>query len=297
MSEEDKGSQPAPGERMELPTWNRARTKRKVGEGPQDDAFQAGVKEIGRGAARRGLWVGVGAVAALLVVVIGVVVVSQRQASQAEATRALAAAARIESEGVVGDPTVLIGSTKAKPVMPILKDEAEREAALTKALEDLDARAPGSDAALAGALVKAADALREGKPSDAEALYREFLDRADAQHPLRFAAQEGFGFAREAQGDLDGALAAFQALAGEKGVFYRDMALWHQGRILERQGKPDAALEIYRQYLVEYPMQGPSIAQAEVRRRLEELDPKALAGAPAPESPVQAIEMPPGGVP
>lgn len=278
---------------MELPTWNHSRSKRRGGEpGPQDDAFVAGVKEVGREAKRRvPLMVG-GALAAVAVVVTVVVVYWSRQEASATATRQLAVAARYESEGEIGDPALLLGASKGKPVAPIVKDEAERAAAVNKALEALQAEAPSSDAALAGVLVRAAGLLRAGDAAGAEAAYRDFLARADAGHPLLFAAREGLAFAREAQGDVEGALAELDALAGQKGAFYRDMALYQKGRMLERQGRTEAALEVYRQYIAEYPLQQPSIAQGEVRKRLEELDPQALAGQAAPESPLQIVDAP-----
>jgi hypothetical protein len=297
VSEEDKGPKPA-GEPMELPTWNRSRTKRRGGEGPQEDAFVTGVKEVGRGAARRGPIVIGGVLVALAVLITVIVVFTNRQKDAAAATRVLASAARFQSdEAAVGDPAVLYGDYKGVPVAPVVKDEAERAAETAKQLDQLDSAAAGSPAAVAGKLVRATGLLREGKPAEAEALYREFIAAAGAGHPLMFSALEGLAFTREAQGDLDGAIAELDRLAGEKGVFYRDMALYQKGRILERQGKTEDALAVYRQYIAEYPLQGQSIAQNEVRKRLEELDPKALAGTPAPESPVQIFDGPPGGVP
>ncbi|MCY1062257.1 tetratricopeptide repeat protein [Nannocystis sp. SCPEA4] len=295
MSEEDKAPATGQNVRMELPTWDHSRSKRRGGDaGPQEDAFVTGVKQAGRTARARGPLV-IGGVIAVLAVLVGIIVVyNSRQTASAQATRQLATAARYESEAEVGDPALLLGANKGKPVAPIVKDEAERAAAVNKALDGLDASAAGSDAALAGTLVRATGLLRVGDPAGAEALYREFLGKAGAGHPLLFSAREGLAFAREAQNDLDGALAELETLAGQKGAFYRDMALWHKGRILERQGKTDAALEVYRQYIAEYPLQQPSIAQNDVRKRLEELDPKALAGEPAPESPIQVMDAPPG---
>ena len=60
--------------------------------------------------------------------------------------------------------------------------------------------------------------------------------------------------------------------------------------MLERQGKKDEALAIYRQYIAEYPLGDPSIAQSEVRKRLEELDPSAVASAQL-EQPVQIVDQ------
>jgi predicted negative regulator of RcsB-dependent stress response len=293
VSEEDKAPPTGQGVRMELPTWDHSRSKRRGGDaGPTEDAFVTGVKEAGRTAkARSGLVIG-GVIAALAVLVGIIVIFNSRQTASATATRQLATAARYESEAEVGDPALLLGANKGKPVAPIVKDEAERTAAVTKALDELDASAAGSDAAQVGALVRASGLLRAGDPAGAEALYREFLGKAGAGHPLLYAAREGLAFAREAQNDLDGALAELETLAGQKGAFYRDMALWQKGRILERQGKTEAALEVYRQYIAEYPLQQPSIAQNEVRKRLEELDPQALAGQPAPESPIQMMDAP-----
>jgi len=288
---------PAPGERMELPTWNRGRTKKRGGAAePTEDAFQVGVKQVGRGAARRAPLVAIGVVLAVAAVVVVVVVYSRGQQSSAAATRILSEAAAYEARAEVGDPELLLGKSKRSPTAPVVKDEAARAAAVEKALGELSAKAGGTAAEQDGILMTAARLMRDGKFPEAEAQYRSFLDAAPAGHPLRWSAREGLGFAREAQNDLDGALAEFKTLAGERGVFYRDMGLWHQGRVLERQGKADEALAIYRQYIAEYPLGDPSIAQSEVRKRLEELDPSAVAGAEL-EAPVQVMDMPPGAAP
>ena len=292
--EQSKPEAPAVvGERMELPSWNRGRTKKRGGAGPQEDAFQVGVKEVGRGAARRAPLVVIGVVVAIAAVVAVVVFYSQGQKSAAAATHLLAEAATYEARAEVGDKELLAGKSKHPP-SPVVKDEAERAAAVNKALAQLAAQAPGSAVELDGLLLSAARLMREGKHAEAEQQYRRFIDNAGAGHPLRWAAREGLAFAREAQDDLEGALAEFRTLAGEKGVFYRDMGLWHQGRVLERQGKKDEALAIYRQYIAEYPLGDPSIAQSEVRKRLEELDPSAVASAEL-EQPVQVID--PAGTP
>ncbi len=300
MSDEQSKPEPATptGERMELPTWNRGRTKKRGGaEVPTEDAFQAGVKEVGRGAARRAPVVAIAVVVALAAVVIAVVVYTRGKQSSAAATRLLAEAATYEARAEVGDPELLLGKSSRTPPSPIVKDEAARAAAVDKALGELATQASGSAAELDGTIMAAARMMRDGKFAEAEAAYRKFIDEAGAGHPLRWAAREGLGFAREAQDDLDGALAEFKTLAGEKGVFYRDMGLWHQGRVLERQGKADEALAIYRQYIAEFPLDDPSIAQSDVRKRLEVLDPSAVANA-EPESPLQVIDMPaPGAAP
>jgi hypothetical protein len=277
---------------MDLPSLGRGRTKRRAGQEPQEDAFQVGVKEVGRTAARRGPAVMIVGVLAVVAIVAVIVLYTKRQEGSAEATHLLAVAAAYEARAEVGDPQLLLGKSGRPPPSPVVKDEAARAAAVDQALKELASKAPGSAAEVDGILLGAARLMRDGKAAEAQAEYRRFLDAAPAGHPLRWAAREGLGFAIEAQGDLDAALAEFKTLAGEKGVFYRDMALWHQGRVLERQGKTADALAIYRQYIAEYPLSDPSLAQSEVRRRLEELDPSAVVN-PGPESPLQIMDGPP----
>ena len=298
----DEQNKPAPeggavspaGGRMELPQWDRGRTKKRGGAEPTEDAFQAGVKEVGRGAVKRGRSVGILVGVGVAALVVGVVFYARGQSASASATRVLSEAVTYESRAVVGDPELLLGKSKRRPTSPVVKDEAERAAAVDKALSDLSAQAGGSAAETDAVLVRAARLMREGKAVEAQAEYEKFLATGGAGHPLRWAAREGLGFAREAQDDLDGALLEFTALAGEKGVFYRDMGLYHRARILERQGKKEDALAVYHQYIAEYPLTDPSIAQTEVRKRLEELDPKAVENA-APDSAVQVMDGPPPG--
>jgi len=232
----------------------------------------------------------IGGVLVLVAVVAVIVLYTRRQEGSAEATQMLAQAAAYESRAEVGDPQLLLGKSGGRPPpSPVVKDEVARAEAVDAALKELATKAPGSPAEVDGILLGAARMMRDGKAAEAQVEFRRFLDTAAAGHPLRWAAREGLAFAIEAQGDLDAAIAEFKTLAGEKGVFYRDMGLWHQGRVLERQGKTAEALAIYRQYIAEYPLSDPSLAQTEVRRRLEELDPSAVVN-PGPETPLQIMD-------
>lgn len=281
----DEKRESTDGERMELPTWNRTRTKRtKRGPGAEDDAFQATVRKSGRSAINNTrLTLGIGLLV-VVVIAVSVYVYDRQRSKRAEATRVLASAVAFEARAKVGEPDQLPDGSVRNPPFPLLKEEAQRAERVNKTLGELSDSEGGSAADIAGDLVRAAQKMKFGNHAEAVDLYRRFLERAPEQHPLAFLAREGLGFALEASGDLEGALREYKLLGPEKGGFYRDAALYHQGRVLEALGRQDEALEIYRKYNTEYPQTEMSMAQQEVRARLEALDPAALTN-PAAEPP------------
>lgn len=264
------GSPPA-GEPMDLPKWNRARVKRKV-KGAESDAFQDGARRAGRLARRRAPWV-IGGIVLVAGAVGGTIyALHARTEARAEATRVLAEAAAYEARGQVGDPETLWGKDRPPPV-PIAETPEELDRRVESALETLGREYAGSPADVDGHLVRGARALRAGDPQAAIRHFQAFLDTADRDHPLRFLALEGLGVAKEAAGDLEGALEAFDALAGAPGSFYRDQALAHKGRVLEALGRTEEAIEVYKTYATEYPFSETSLALEFVRERLAELAP------------------------
>jgi TolA-binding protein len=275
---------------MELPTWNRTRTKRKKrGPGADDDAFQASVRKSGRKAANHTRTT-IGAFALVVVFVVGGVFFYNRsQTGAAEATRMLSTAVGVHVRAKVGEPETAPDGTTRLPPYPLLKEETERAERVAAALSALSEERPGSAADITAELVRGAEKIRLGNYDEAIVHYRSFIKNAPEDHPLAFLAREGLGFALEAKEDLEGALREFKILGAEKGAFYRDVALYNQGRILEALERSDDAIATYRQYNDEFPQTSMSFAQREVRARLEALDPAALA-APAEETTTPPVE-------
>lgn len=279
------GEDRAPGERADLPTWNRSRRKRKanVEAQKQDDAFQRGVRKAGRQVVDTPKLV-IGAIVITVAVIAGGVALHSRNlAASAEATRALqeATATFVRGEVVPLEKQEEFGEMIRFFRGPLFATQEEREAKLAEALAA--AAATGRPKVEQNALlVAAAKSMYAGDFDAAIATYDQFLADASDDHHLRFLALEGKGNALEAKGELEAALELFRALAPHPISFYRHMALYHQGRVLEGLERKDEALAIYQQYFEEFPPSREEMATPMVRARLEALDPEFAARLQAP---------------
>ena len=284
------------GDRRDLPKWNRARVKRKAPAGEETDAFQDNVRKAGRGAVNKAPLL-IGVVALIAAGVGGYIWWSGKQEDKlAEQTKMLASAAAYEARGVVEPNLDALMAERVRPApVPLAKDEADLAAKIDGALAGLAETAPDSAANTIADLLRASRHMRAGAFADAQASYEHFLE-GRPEHPLAFLAVEGIVLTKEAQGDLEGALAQADVLAGdEAGDFYRDQALWHKGRILEALGRTEEATAVYQQYAQEYPLAQESVAKDKVIERLRELAPDAVADLPtAPSGLPPGLQLPPG---
>jgi hypothetical protein len=122
--------------------------------------------------------------------------------------------------------------------LPHFKTEQERLQAALKEADTFLGSHSGSRLKDEAQLLRAKYLLALGKPGDAAPVYQSLL-AGSIDRRLRFLAQEGLGYALEGSGQIDGALAAFSALADgadQLGGFYRDRALFHQARLLASKG-------------------------------------------------------------
>src|SRR5262249_54485679 len=96
------------------------------------------------------------------------------------------------------------------------KSEKERDEAAAKALSGVLSTFPGSKAALTATLPLAATEVRLGQLGPAIGHFETYLRGAPASEPLRTAALDGLGHAREAKGELPQALEAYERMAREE---------------------------------------------------------------------------------
>jgi tetratricopeptide (TPR) repeat protein len=169
---------------------------------------------------------------------------------ETEASRAFATALKVLDRPVSGEPDSPVDNGDEPP----FKSQKEKDEALIKQLADLRQTYPRSRAAASAELPLAEAQLRLGKTDEALKSFDDFLKAAPPDDALRTQALEGQGYACEAKGQLDQALASYDAMASEsKTDFLSGIGLYHRGRILTQQGKKEQAAEAFAQISSAYP--------------------------------------------
>jgi Tetratricopeptide repeat-like domain len=190
------------------------------------DAFQSA-------AARAAAWISgkqkaiVAAVLFALVVVAAVLGGMAWWESRKDAAGALLYRALDDADGQISS-VPLPGVTV--PIFP--STEAQYRAVLGQT-DELRKRYPSTEAAHTGALAAAAANLRLGTWDAAIADYESYLAKASPKDTLSFLAVEGIARAREAKGDVPGALAALEKLQAET-ASRADRAALERARLLAK---------------------------------------------------------------
>ncbi len=193
-----------------------------------------------------------------------------------QATDKFAQATRIAEADLITD------DNPAKPEVdkvPRFKSDKERMDAALAELDKIDKENPSSDVATRALLFRAGALYREGRYGDAEAAFKKYLDKAGADDSLGFLAREGIGLCAEAQNKLDDALSAYKALEPKSGDFFRDRALYDEGRVLMKKGDMKGAEAAYKDLLAKSPQ---TPLRDEVAMRLAQMG----VAVPPPPSPV-----------
>ncbi len=216
----------------------------------------------------RVLALGVGGVVLLVGVAIGATgYLDGRDAGESRAF------ARIENIAMAG----LIPEAKDAPKfadgLPHFKTEAERQDAAAKEVEAFLSAHAASKLKNDALLLRARYQLLAGKAAEAVASYQSVIGTS-LDERLHFVAKEGLGFAYEASGDKDKAVATFSALADSAkgpGNFYGDRALFDKARVLAARGSTADAAKILHEILDKSPT---SSLRDEITDRLAVLEGK-----------------------
>lgn len=195
--------------------------------------------------AERVALIGVGA---FVVVAIFIVWGHFSDGRQGAATALLGQVLDKQAKSIVATPSDADGGVKSGD----FRSAQERCTVVLAELDKLDKEYSGSDAAQTGGVVRASCLLDAGRDDEAQKAYRAYLADASTDDPIRFLAYEGLGYALERKGKVQEAIAEFRGMGQEEGSPYRDRAMWHEARMLERLGKRKEASELYRQILEKF---------------------------------------------
>ncbi|HVV17478.1 MAG TPA: tetratricopeptide repeat protein [Polyangia bacterium] len=207
---------------------------------------------------------------ALATVIVGSVVLSQ--VAQRHAATAAEDLDRVEriAAAEVAQP----GATATDDGLPHLGSVAEQEQA---ALKELDGKLASGRGPLGpeAALVRGRLLLDLGRAPEAASTFQGLLDgKLDGR--LRFLAREGLGYAYEGQGKLAEAGSTFSQLGDDAaraglGSFYKDRAVYHQGRLAELRSNPAEAARLYHEVLDKFPS---TSLRDEIQNRIAALEMK-----------------------
>lgn len=164
-------------------------------------------------------------------------------------------------------------STPDDDKKPYATAEEKYKAART-AFEGVTTQHAGRGGATLSHLYVGHAALKLGDAAAAATAYQAFLDGTDAADPLRFAGYDGLATAKEATGDIKGAIAALEALVALADKADEDAALLGLGRLYQKDGDPEKARKRLETLIADH-------ADSSLRARADELLASLGQGQPA----------------
>ena len=165
----------------------------------------------------------------------------------------------------------------------VFKTSEEREKAALEAYKKVAEQHPGTGAAILARLGQAGVLLDQKQWDAALAAYSEVASStlAGADADVKGRAVEGMGFAKEAKGDLDGALVHFKELESIDVRGFKELGMYHQARIHLAKSDKEKAKELLKAVREKLTAGGTSeklssYLEAVVDTALRELDPSAV---------------------
>lgn len=260
------------------------KNKGKFGQGKSavelDDQFVSGAGKVAE-ALRPHIWRIAVAVAVVTILVVAYSLYGWWNDKKAlAATDLYAEALEIAQREIVPEDLKALEEEADTVVKPVTYTTSqERAQAALAVLDKLQAEYGGTDVATEARLLQAAMLFELGRFDDALAMYDSYAD-SGASPELKAVAREGIAYVYEAKAmaledaaardqALEQALEAFRSVQPEDEGPLRELALYHQGRILQQLGRTDEAAEAFRKALEVDEL---GVLEGDIQSRLAQLD-------------------------
>ncbi len=208
---------------------------------------------------------------------------TMKHSRNADSSAALAEAFKVWEAPVVAD-----GET-APDKGPSFKDAGARTTAAKAAFDKVAQSHDGTGAGAVAQLYLGHAALRSVDAPAAIKAYQAFLDATAADDALRFAGYSGLAAAKEAAGDIKGAIVALEALVNLGDKTDEDSALLELGRLYKADGNPAQARRSLERIAKDFPE---SSLKSRADGQLATLPAAATAPTPAAPSGPPAVPAP-----
>lgn len=163
-----------------------------------------------------------------------------------------------DEHGRIGEPDKEDEEGRPHDPRPIFKTAGDRREAALREYRDVESKFPGTGAGILARLAEGAILLDTEDVGGAVRAFEDVkasaLAKADAE--VRGRALEGLGFAYELKADslqgdsgkgaLDDAARAYRELENTEVLGFKELGLYHQARVLEKQGDKTKAIELLK---------------------------------------------------
>ncbi len=170
----------------------------------------------------------------------------------------LLAKAMDDENGRIGDPDKEDDPDRPHDPTPIFKTSDDRREAALAGYRDVESKYKGTGAAILARLAEGSLLLDKEDPDGALAAYGDVSNSplAKADGEVRGRALEGMGFAYEAKADaaageaskdlLEKAGKEYRALENTDVEGFKELGMYHQARVLQKQGQNDQAIDMLK---------------------------------------------------
>ncbi len=179
-----------------------------------------------------------------------------RTGAREEATELFGRAVRIYEADLLGADEKPKPDARPDEEPPRFKTAKERADATLAELDKIASKQGRSGVGRQALSFRAGVLFDQQNYAEAEKVWRQVVEGAANDDPIRVLAREGVGLCLESQGKLDAALTVYKEIESAGGGFFRDRAQFDQARALAEKGSKPEAEKLWNELLKRVPQGG-----------------------------------------